>query len=131
MPKGFRKDREPAVSQSFIFEGDVYYRYPEAKRRSDRVYFKGWREGVKTYLHIAMWESKFGEIPKGFEVHHRDGDSSHNEFENFELIKVRDHRKHHAPWGIGRSGRPSIKQLGIRCWECGKSIVAKSRKKQF
>src|ERR1035437_10223405 len=64
MPEEFRKDRTPAVSQTVVFEGVVYYRYPDSSRRSDR-----------------------------------------------------------APWGIGRLGRPATKELGIRCWECGKAII--------
>src|ERR1019366_3246098 len=131
MPEEFRKDRTPAVSQTVVFEGVVYYRYPDSSRRSDRVYFKGWRNKVKTYLHVAMWEAKFGAVPEGFEVHHKDGGSLQNEYGNFELLTIHEHRKHHAPWGIGRLGRPATKELGIRCWECRKAIIAKSRKKRF
>src|SRR5580658_3757089 len=132
MPKGFRKNCAPAVSQTIVFEDVVYYRYPESSRRSDRVYYKGWRNGSKTYLHVAMWEAKFGTVPEGFEVHHKDGDALRNEYDNFELITTHEHRQHHAPWGVGRIGRPLLrKPWEIRCWECGKHIFAKTSKKRF
>ena len=72
MPKGFRKDRAPAVSQTVVFGDVVYYRYPDSSRRSDRVYYKGWRNGIKTYLHVAIYEKTNGAIPERFEVHHKD-----------------------------------------------------------
>lgn len=134
MPKGFRKDRAPAVSQTVVFEEVVYYRYPESNRRSDRVYYKGWRQGIKTYLHVAIYESNNGSIAEGFEVHHKDEDSLNNPVDgsNYELLPIREHRIHHAPRGIGRTGRPLLrKPWTIRCWECGTPITARTKKKRF
>jgi hypothetical protein len=134
MPKGFKKDCAPAVSQTVVFEDVVYYRYPDSSRRSDRVYYKGWRNGIKAYLHVAIYESIRGTIPQGFEVHHKDENSLNNPFDgsNYELLPVREHRIHHAPYGIGRSGRPLLREpWESMCWECGKPIIARTKKKRF
>jgi hypothetical protein len=134
MPKGFRKDRTPAVSETVVFEDVVYYRYPDSKRRSDRVYYKGWRNGTKTYLHVAIYEKVNGFIAEGFEVHHKDEDPLNNPMDgsNYELLPVRVHRIHHAPHGIGRTGRPLLREpWTTRCWECGKEIIAQTKKKRF
>jgi hypothetical protein len=81
------------------YNGVRYYRYPDAKRPSDRRYFK--RQG--RYLHRAMWEDANGSIPDGFEVHHKDRDTGHNQLDNFELL---DHVAH----GETRRGECSIEQ---------------------
>ena len=78
MPKGFRKNCAPAVSQTVVFEGNVYRRYPEAKTRTSRVYYRSWKEGVKQLLHRAIYESVYGGIPEGFEVHHKDENPLNN-----------------------------------------------------
>ena len=79
-----------------LFEGVTYYRYPNAKRTSDRVYF---RSG-NGYLHRAVWEHHHGEIPPGHEVHHRDEDPANNAISNLELSAKSHHLHHHNPKGV-------------------------------
>lgn len=79
--------------ESVVYKGVSYYRYPDSKRRTHRTYYLGgakWKVSAK-YLHRKMWEDVYGEIPKGFIVHHKDGDSSNNTIENLEIMS----RKHH------------------------------------
>lgn len=47
-------------------------------------------------LHRTVWESNNGEIPKGYDVHHIDGDKTNNEPENLELLKRFDHHSLHG-----------------------------------
>lgn len=47
-------------------------------------------------LHVYVWEYYNGDIPKGYEVHHKDGDKYNNEIENFELLIGLKHRKLHG-----------------------------------
>lgn len=49
----------------------------------------------RTLLHRAMWEAKRGKIPNGMDVHHKDGDTSNNNDDNFELITHPDHGSLH------------------------------------
>lgn len=81
------------------YDGFKWYRYPEARRRSDRVYFK--RTTVKdgktrpVWLHRYIYEQAHGAIPKGFHVHHKDGNPNNNALENLECLSAADHRHEH------------------------------------
>lgn len=46
-------------------------------------------------LHRAVWEYHNGEVPKGYHVHHKDGDRSNNNISNLELMKAHDHESLH------------------------------------
>lgn len=53
--------------------------------------------GKTLYLHRLVWEDHFGEIPKGFHIHHIDGDKTNNEVSNLEMISAHEHIvKRHA-----------------------------------
>lgn len=48
-------------------------------------------------LHRVVYEEHYGPIPKGWHVHHRDGDKSNNKPENLEALPASEHiRKYHA-----------------------------------
>lgn len=83
-----------------IFMGFSFRRYPNAKRKSDQRYFKGWYifngKKEKGYLHRFKWMINYGEIPKGFHVHHKDLNYFNNDIDNFELKSPQSHRKLHA-----------------------------------
>lgn len=54
--------------------------------------------GHKVFEHRAIWEEKFGEIPKGKMVHHINGDKKDNRIENLKLVDIKEHGKlHHLP----------------------------------
>ncbi len=48
-------------------------------------------DGNRHYLHVAIWEYHNGKISKGWEVHHVDGDKTHNAIENYELYSKAEH----------------------------------------
>lgn len=76
----------------------TYYR-----RRSKRHPLKYWnfsrhvvfgRNGVnRQYLHRWVWERHNGPIPKGYNVHHKNGDTADNRLANLELLIHADHSK--------------------------------------
>lgn len=84
----------------FDFEGFKYKRYPNAKLPRRRNYFQRHVkvEGklTTTYLHREIWKTHHGEIPKGFHIHHKDGNPLNNAIENFECLSALEHRKKHA-----------------------------------
>lgn len=50
------------------------------------------------FLHVARYISKYGPIPQGFVIHHKDGVSTNNEIENLESMTQRDHVRIHCGW---------------------------------
>lgn len=46
-------------------------------------------------LHRAVWEHHNGEIPKGYHIHHKDGDRSNNSIDNLALVESSDHLSGH------------------------------------
>ena len=77
--------------ETVIYNGTKYHRYPQAKRRTDRDYFRS-RKGL---LHRVMWEDAYGKIPAGHSIHHKDLDFSHNELSNFVCKGNALHRADH------------------------------------
>src|SRR5215472_39217 len=80
-----------------------YYRYPEAKQTSHRVYFQAHhaarKQGFSSY-HVDLWKSVYASIPPKHHIHHRDENPLNNVIGNLECIPVADHiRQHH----LGRS----------------------------
>jgi hypothetical protein len=76
-----------------VYKGQKYHRYPDSKRRQLRVYFwrhDKWKESPIA-LHRQIWIDLKGPIPKGFIVHHRDGNTFNNSIDNFELLSPKNH----------------------------------------
>lgn len=42
-------------------------------------------------LHRYVWEKYYGEIPKGFEIHHIDRDKNNNDISNLQLVTKKEH----------------------------------------
>ena len=47
------------------------------------------------YVHRLVFEAFVGEIPKGYEVHHRDENKLNNNLSNLVLLSSEEHRKEH------------------------------------
>ena len=61
---------------------------------NDKGYYqiKSRKEGNHNkYLHRLIFERFYGKIPKGFAVHHKDGNPSNNCILNLQLIKMNEH----------------------------------------
>jgi hypothetical protein len=68
------------------FNGKKYRKYS-----GERYYSRG-----PNRLHKIIWEYYNGEIPKGFDVHHKDENPENNEISNLELIDNIEHCRFHA-----------------------------------
>jgi hypothetical protein len=44
-------------------------------------------DGKRELMHRFVWEYYNGKIPKGYDIHHKDEDITHNNINNFEMIK--------------------------------------------
>lgn len=65
------------------FNGESFYRCGE--------YFQ--HKGKR--LHRTVWEYHNGTVPKGYHVHHKDGDKSNNNIENLSLLLGKTHLSEH------------------------------------
>ena len=74
------------------FNGVIYTRFPEAKQKCHRVYYSAPRKIRPTFLHRAIWEFHNGQIPRGYVIHHIDGNPLNNDLENLVCLS----RKHHG-----------------------------------
>ncbi len=59
-----------------------------------------WANMMPIHAHRWVWINHHGAIPKGMDIHHKDGDKSNNEIENLEMLSRSDHLKRH--WQEGR-----------------------------
>lgn len=76
---------EPYVHSETNAKGDyfrVILRGPSHSRRS-------------CYIHRLVWEAFVGEIPKGYIVHHKDGNRQNNSLSNLQLVTAKEHHDIH------------------------------------
>lgn len=89
-----------ARSETIVYKGIRFRRYPDSERRTDRVYFtpgtRHRQSGVKR-LHEEIWQDTHGQpIPDGHHVHHADHDPLNNDPGNLVVLTESEHHKHHA-----------------------------------
>ena len=51
---------------------------------------------LRMYLHRYVWELNNGEIPKGYDIHHKDGNRHNNEINNLEMVLSTKHQEYHG-----------------------------------
>lgn len=70
------------------FNGIKFY------QTSETDYFRHSVKGTTLLMHRYVWEFYNCKIPKGYHVHHIDGDKSNNDISNLQLLKGAEH------WGL-------------------------------
>lgn len=97
----------------------------------------------KIRAHRWVWINNYGEIEKGFHIHHKDGDKSNNAIENLVKISAFDHLSLHAStyenkersrilcdsirpltkkWHASKEGFEWHSKHGLKTWEERKPI---------
>lgn len=66
------------------------------KDKNTGYYLHTVARGTGTRLHRDVYEYYNGEIPKGYQIHHKDHDKSNNEISNLELLTKEEHLKLHG-----------------------------------
>ena len=130
--------KRPRV-ESVVFNGITFRRYPDAKRRTEQVYFTpggSHRARGVGRLHQEIWKAAHGPIPEGFDTHHRDHDPDNNSIDNLVCVPNEVHRSHHgdqprsdaqrtawaanqqlaAEWHRSDEGRAWHSENGRRAW---------------
>ncbi len=72
------------------------------------------KEGnFEKYLHRLIYEEHYGEIPKGYFVHHKNGNKLDNRIENLEAISHAEHTRLHSygnKYWLGRKHTEEAKE---------------------
>ena len=76
-----------------------------------------WINAKTIKLHVYIWERKYGNKPKGYELHHKDFNKKNYSLNNLELLTLSDHRKINARW-IRKNGKWILKP----CKGCKKNL---------
>lgn len=87
------------VPEVIEVDGIKFRCYPNAPTSNLRKYYrcqsKLYKKGIR-YLHIYLWEKHYKQkVPKGYHIHHEDGDSHNNSIENLECKKQFKHLSDH------------------------------------
>lgn len=80
------------ATETIVYNGTKFRRYPESKRWTDRAYFKATPGRL---LHVEIYRNEVGPIPEGYEVHHRDFSTTNNTPDNLELLTKEAHNQIH------------------------------------
>lgn len=77
-------------------------------------------------LHRVVWQHFNGDIPKGFHVHHKDGNRANNQVDNLELLSSKEHLSQHMQERMAdpielEKARKSIDKARIKASEWHKS----------
>jgi len=57
-----------------------------------------WIDGKDIKLHVFVWEKANGEKPKGYQIHHIDGNKNNYNLDNLLLVTQSEHFRLHAGW---------------------------------
>ena len=57
-----------------------------------------WVDGKNIMVHVFVWERANGERPKGYHIHHIDGNKGNYELSNLVCVSPGDHQKIHHGW---------------------------------
>lgn len=82
------------TSESVVYNGYTYTRWPDSSNWADRVYYR--RGGGKGYLHRDIYTDNHGPIPEGMGVHHLDHNPLNNDPGNLGLMDLREHTRYHS-----------------------------------
>jgi hypothetical protein len=108
-------------SETIVYRGKRYHRYPESPLRQLRVYF--YRHDGSTSSPVALHRQKYidkhGSIPPGHHIHHKDANPLNNRITNLVAISARDHLSAHmrTPERRAQSARTArINQPKTKAW---------------
>lgn len=93
-----------------FFDSLRYNIYMEHKYFQDIKFYQDLKTGYwittkcpKKRMHVVVWESFYGKVPKGFHIHHIDEDKSNNDIFNLQLLKAGEHQSSH--WNEEKKAR--------------------------
>ena len=106
-------------------------------RRNSAGYWRNRsNKATNRLLHREVYKHYFGSIPKGFQVHHIDGDKDNNHIENLIALPAREHALVHKHLEKYRDERWNIikeklSKETIACRECSKKVIPTNTHQKF
>lgn len=86
-------------------------------------YFRSGGNGVKPQvLSRVVWSEQHGNIPHGWEMHHKNEDKSVNDYENLECLAPLDHLRAHRKTFMAVMSKKAI----VTCSQCGIEFETKA-----
>lgn len=70
--------------------------YKFRKDKKTGYYLSNVINGKRYRLHRYIYQKYYGEIPKGYDIHHIDHNKDNNEIENLQLLERNKHKQRHA-----------------------------------
>lgn len=98
---------------------DTHQRFNGVNYRRNK---RGWYQTPFTALQRDVWEFHNGAIPKGYEIHHIDGDKSNNQIENLQCVTRKAHRRLHVELDRAKGLIASPPKKYFICPKCGKEF---------
>lgn len=85
-------------TETVVFNGIRFHRRPWSKYKHLQRYY--WPHAGHKYkgvgaLHVEVWKSQHGPVPKGMLIHHKDEDFANNRIENLQAVTYSEHGKIH------------------------------------
>jgi len=71
------------------------YSYGNDSRNYLHFMLNGNGQKRQVYAHRLVWETFVGDIPQGYDIHHKNGNTKDNRVDNLELIDLHTHRSDH------------------------------------
>jgi len=60
------------------------------------IWYPETKSSRNVFAHVWIWEQAHGPIPKGYCLHHKNGDKQDNRLENLELVDFATHKRIHG-----------------------------------
>lgn len=67
-----------------------------SRKPTKKGYMRRSYNGKNRMEHVVVWESHFGKIPEGYQIHHKDGNKLNNDIENLQLVTPLEHKRIHS-----------------------------------
>lgn len=108
-----------------IIDGIYFYKETNSGYYLGNVKVPGRNRRYPMRAHVYVWISHNGEIPKGYQVHHKDENKANNDISNLELLSTEDHLSFHGYKRSKQSRDNMIKTVIPKAAEWHKSEAAK------
>lgn len=96
---------ESRIGRQKFCSGDCYHKYNLMKNDSkgySMVYCNKRKKNIRTHIKLVLDYLNLDNIPKGYNIHHRDCNKNNNILENLVLLNTAEHAKlHNALGNIG------------------------------